>query len=166
MGHLTLLFDVSSRSWWLNWLGWWSRILGGWKNWGWLRWMEWMEWMGRLESVTPVNGEQGVNRLGTSRLEVDEVGVVDFQIVVRLTHRGFLLGNRVVTPDEDKVTRTNDSGGSGGYGQSVQGTNRWIRWDIGVDGGDGGDSNGVGCQLEGGWGVGMVSKTKCSMSNL
>ena len=44
--------------------------------------------------------------MGTSRLEVDEVGVVDFQIVVRLTYRGFLLGNRVVTPDEDKVTRT------------------------------------------------------------
>lgn len=39
---------------------------GGW------RWMGWMEVVG---VVTPVNSEQGVNRLGTSRLEVDEVGV-------------------------------------------------------------------------------------------
>ena len=29
-----------------------------------------------------------------------------FPDVVRLTYRGFLLGNGVVTPDEDKVTRT------------------------------------------------------------
>ena len=47
-------------------------------------------------------------------MEVDEVGVVDFQIVVRLTYRGFLLGNRVVTPDEDKVTRTRILGCSRG----------------------------------------------------
>ena len=37
--------------------------------------------------------------------------------------------------------------------------------DIGVDGGDGGDSNGVGCWLNGWLGVGMVSQSKCSMSN-
>ena len=37
--------------------------------------------------------------------------------------------------------------------------------DIRVDGGDGGDSNGVGCWLNGWLGVGMVSKSKCSMSN-
>ena len=37
--------------------------------------------------------------------------------------------------------------------------------DIGVHGGDGGDSNGVGCWLNGWLGVGMVSKSKCSMSN-
>ena len=60
---------------------------GGWSGWRW------------LESVTPVNGELDVNRLGTSRLEVEEVGVVDFQIVVRLTYRGFLLGFGVVTPE-------------------------------------------------------------------
>ena len=39
--------------------------------------------MGWLESVTPVNGELDVNRLGTSRLEVvgvDEVGGVNFQM--------------------------------------------------------------------------------------
>ena len=68
-----------------------------------------------------------------------------FPVVVRIPYDGFLLGNRVVTPDEDKVTRTNDSGGSGGGGQFGTGLNRWIRWDIGVDGGDGGESNDVGC---------------------
>ena len=42
--------------------------------------MEWMEW---LETVTPVNGEQVVNRLGTSPLEVvgvDRMGGVNFQL--------------------------------------------------------------------------------------
>ena len=49
-----------------------SQNLGGWKNWG------WMGWMGM---VTPVNGELDVNRLGTSRLEVDEVGVGEVGVV-------------------------------------------------------------------------------------
>ena len=31
--------------------------------------------------VTPVNGELDVNRLGTSRLEVDEVGVGEVGVV-------------------------------------------------------------------------------------
>ena len=64
---------------------------------------------GWLESVTPVNGEHGVNRLGTSRLEVvgvDRMGGVNFQIVTRIPYDGFLWGFGVVTPDEDKVTRT------------------------------------------------------------
>jgi len=34
-----------------------------------------------MESVTPVNGELDVNRLGTSRLEVDEVGVGEVGVV-------------------------------------------------------------------------------------
>ena len=41
------------------------------------------EWLGVDGVVTPVNGEQGVNRLGTSRLEVggvDRVGGVNFQL--------------------------------------------------------------------------------------
>ena len=42
-------------------VGWFSQILGGWENWGWLEWMV---------TFPPVNGEHGVNRLGTSRLEV------------------------------------------------------------------------------------------------
>ena len=37
-------------------------------GWGWMGWMKW------LDSVTPVNGELDVNRLGTSPMEV--VGVV------------------------------------------------------------------------------------------
>ena len=51
--------------------------------------------MGWLESVTPVNGELDVNRLGTSRLEVvevievDRVGVVDFQLSSGLNMTGF-----------------------------------------------------------------------------
>ena len=44
-------------------------------GWGWLGWMKW------LDSVTPVNGELDVNRLGTSRLEVDEVGVGEVGVV-------------------------------------------------------------------------------------
>ena len=57
-----------------------SQNLGEWKNWGWMEWMGWMEVVG---VVTPVNSEQGVNRLGTSPLEVvrvDEVGGVNFQM--------------------------------------------------------------------------------------
>ena len=85
--------------------------------------MGWMEWMGRLESVTPVNGELDVNRLGTSRLEVDEVvevdgvGVVGFPVVVRIPYDGFLLGFGVVTPDGDKTPGGTIQGCSrrGGY---------------------------------------------------
>lgn len=90
MGHLTLLFDVSR-------VGGGGVDGGGWSGWRW------------LESVTPVNGELDVNRLGTSRLEVDEVGVggvgevggrwSQFPVVVRLTYRGFLLGFGVMTPE-------------------------------------------------------------------
>ena len=55
----------------------------------------WLEKLGWLESVTPVNGELDVNRLGTSRLEVvevvevDRVGVVDFQLSSGLNMTGF-----------------------------------------------------------------------------
>ena len=51
-----------------------GKIGDGWDGWSGWRW---------LESVTPVNGELDVNRLGTSPLEVvrvDEGGVVDFQL--------------------------------------------------------------------------------------
>ena len=48
------------------------------QNSGWLEWMGWMEVVG---VVTPVNSEQGVNRLGTSRMEVDEVGVGEVGVV-------------------------------------------------------------------------------------
>ena len=41
----------------------------------------------------------GWEQVGWRWLEVDEVGVVDFQIVVRLTYRGFLWGFGVVTPE-------------------------------------------------------------------
>ena len=34
-----------------------------------------------MGTVTPVNGELDVNRLGTSRLEVDEVGVGEVGVV-------------------------------------------------------------------------------------
>jgi len=60
----------------------------------------------------PVNGEHGVNRLGISRLEVDEVGVGGlggcsrFPVITRIQYDGFLWGFGVVTPDRDKVTRT------------------------------------------------------------
>ena len=46
-----------------------QEILGGWKIGDWLGWLGWMV------TFPPVNGELDVNRLGTSRLEVDEVGV-------------------------------------------------------------------------------------------
>ena len=65
--------------------------------------------MGWLESVTPVNGELDVNRLGTSRLEVVGVdgdgwdGWSQFPVVVRIPYDGFLLGFGVVTPDGDKT---------------------------------------------------------------
>ena len=42
-------------------VGWFSQILGGWENWG---------LMELMVTFSPVNGEHGVNRLGTSRLEV------------------------------------------------------------------------------------------------
>ena len=48
--------------------------------------------MGWLESVTPVNGELDVNRLGTSRLEVVSVGVgggVNFQLSSGFHMTGF-----------------------------------------------------------------------------
>ena len=124
-----------------------------------------------MGNYPPMNGEDGVNRLGTSRLEVDEVGVggmgwsSSFPVVVRLTYRGFLLGNGVDTPDGYETTRTNDSGGCRGGGQFGTGYKPSIRWDIWVDGVGGRDTNGVGCWLNGGWCVGMVSKSKCSMSN-
>lgn len=70
-------------------------------------------WLGKLEvdgsgwgwmgNYPPVDGEDDVNRLGTSLLEVDEVGVggwgglVDFQIVVRIPYDGFLWGFGVET---------------------------------------------------------------------
>ena len=40
-----------------------------------------MGWMEVVGVVTPVNSEQGVNRLGTSRMEVDEVGVGEVGVV-------------------------------------------------------------------------------------
>ena len=43
--------------------------------------MEWLGWMEVVGVVTPVNGELDVNRLGTSRLEVDEVGVGEVGVV-------------------------------------------------------------------------------------
>jgi hypothetical protein len=65
--YLTLLFDV-------------SRVGEGGAGWmveqnsGWLGNLGWMELM---VTFSPVNGEHDVNRLGTSRLEVDRVvGVV------------------------------------------------------------------------------------------
>jgi hypothetical protein len=69
---LTLLFDVSrvgeggagwgggARFWMVGKFG---MVGDGWSGWG---------WMG---NYPPVDGEDGVNRLGTSLLEVDEVGV-------------------------------------------------------------------------------------------
>jgi hypothetical protein len=91
-------------------VGWFSQILGGWENWGWL------EWMGGLVTFPPVDGEDGVNRLGTSRLEVDEVGVgglggcSSFPVVVRIPYDGFLWENGVVTPETGQTARRNDSG--------------------------------------------------------
>ena len=40
-----------------------------------------MGWMEVVGVVTPVNSELDVNRLGTSRLEVDEVGVGEVGVV-------------------------------------------------------------------------------------
>ena len=45
--------------------------IGDWvENWGWMGWMGRLEWMGVVGVVTPVNSEQGVNRLGTSPMEL------------------------------------------------------------------------------------------------
>ena len=52
-----------------------QEILGGWKIGDWLGWLGWMV------TFPPVNGELDVNRLGTSRLEVDEVGVGEVGVV-------------------------------------------------------------------------------------
>ena len=94
---------------------WWSRILGGWENWGWFEWME---------SVTPVKGSELGNwmRWVSVRLE----WCSSFPDVVRLTYRGFLLGNGVVTPNTVKtpgrtilevleVVGTRDSVQTGGF---------------------------------------------------
>ena len=94
-----------------------QEILGGWKIGDWLGWLGWMV------TFPPVNGELDVNRLGTSRLEVDEVvevdgvGVVGFPVVVRIPYDGFLLGFGVVTPDGDKTPGGTIQGCSrrGGY---------------------------------------------------
>ena len=43
-------------------------------------------------------------------------GRSQFPVVVRIPYDGFLLGNWVVTPDEDKVTRTRILGCSRGGG--------------------------------------------------
>lgn len=54
-------------------------------------------------------GELGVNRLGTSPLEVVPGGMgggSGFQDVVRIGYDGFLLGNGVGTPETGLPTRT------------------------------------------------------------
>ena len=38
-------------------------------------------WLGWMVTFPPVNGELDVNRLGTSRMEVDEVGVGEVGVV-------------------------------------------------------------------------------------
>jgi len=164
--YLTLLFDVSrvgggdagwgggARFWMVG------KIGGGWSGWGW------------LGNYPPVDGEDGVNRLGTSRLEVDEVGVgglggcSGFPVVVRLTYRGFLWGNGVLGPLTGFRPGGTILGGSRSGGYKVQCPNREF---VGISGwmvvvvvtpmvlvaGS-----------MGGWCVGMVSQSKCSMSNL
>ncbi len=86
-------------------------------------------------------------------------------MVVRLTYRGFLWGNGVLGPLTGFRPGETILGGSRGSGQFGTGYKPSIRWDIWVDGVGGRDTNGVGCWLNGWWGVGMVSKSKCSMSN-
>ncbi len=74
----------------------------------------------------PVNGEQGVNRLGTSRLEVVSVGVGGvgglggcsrFPVITRIQYDGFLWGFGVETPDGYQSPGWTILGCSGGSGQ-------------------------------------------------
>ena len=66
----------------------------------------------------------------------------------------------MIKPQEERFRGVLD-----GVGTSYRVQTGGFVGDIGVDGGDGGDYNGVGCWLNGWLGVGMVSQSKCSMSN-
>ncbi len=80
---------------------------GGAGNSGWMEKLGWMEVVG---VVTPVNGEQGVNRLGTSRLEVvgvDGMDGVNFQLSSGFHMTGFYgdlgwLHQRQVKPQDKR----------------------------------------------------------------
>jgi hypothetical protein len=69
-------------------------------------------------------GWEQVGWMWTMSVSVVWVGVVDFQIVVRLTYKGFLWGNGVLGPLMGFRPVGTNLGGSGGGGYKVQCPNR------------------------------------------